>query len=86
LRMTREFAPIPLRNGGGAIVNLLWVVSWYVSLFNFNCIYRALKHAVLASRRPWGATQGTDYSCSRPVSSTPTKQINYPQYEISKGL
>ncbi len=46
LSMISAFAPILLRNGGGAIVNMLSVVSWYV--FPFNATYCASKHAALA--------------------------------------
>jgi NAD(P)-dependent dehydrogenase (short-subunit alcohol dehydrogenase family) len=46
LRMVRAFAPVLARNGGGAIANMLSVVSWYV--FPFNGTYCASKHAALA--------------------------------------
>jgi len=46
LSMISAFAPILLRNGGGAIVNMLSVASWYV--FPFNATYCASKHAALA--------------------------------------
>jgi NAD(P)-dependent dehydrogenase (short-subunit alcohol dehydrogenase family) len=46
LAMARAFAPILARNGGGAIVNMLSVVSWYV--YPFNSTYCATKHAALA--------------------------------------
>ena len=46
LAMTRAFAPILTCNGGGAIVNMLSVVSWFVN--PFNATYCASKHAALA--------------------------------------
>ena len=46
LAMTRAFAPILACNGGGAIVNMLSVVSWFVN--PFNATYCASKHAALA--------------------------------------
>jgi NAD(P)-dependent dehydrogenase (short-subunit alcohol dehydrogenase family) len=46
LRTVRAFAPLLARNGGGAIVNMLSVVSWYV--YPFNATYCASKHAALA--------------------------------------
>ena len=46
LAMARAFAPLLARNGGGAIVNMLSVVSWYV--YPFNSTYGATKHAALA--------------------------------------
>ncbi len=46
LRMVRDFAPVLARNGGGAIANMLSVVSWYV--YPFNSTYCASKHAALA--------------------------------------
>ncbi|MDL2403588.1 SDR family oxidoreductase [Rhizobium mayense] len=46
LRMIRAFAPVLAKNGGGAIANMLSVVSWYV--FPFNSTYCASKHAALA--------------------------------------
>jgi NAD(P)-dependent dehydrogenase (short-subunit alcohol dehydrogenase family) len=46
LRMVRAFAPLLARNGGGAIANILSVVSWYV--YPFNATYCASKHAALA--------------------------------------
>jgi NAD(P)-dependent dehydrogenase (short-subunit alcohol dehydrogenase family) len=46
LAMVRAFAPILARNGGGAIVNVLSVVSWFVN--PFNATYCASKHAALA--------------------------------------
>jgi NAD(P)-dependent dehydrogenase (short-subunit alcohol dehydrogenase family) len=46
LAMIRTFAPILASNGGGAIVNMLSVVSWFVP--PFNATYAASKHAALA--------------------------------------
>jgi len=46
LAMVRAFAPILARNGGGAVANMLSVVSWFVS--PFNATYCASKHAALA--------------------------------------
>jgi NAD(P)-dependent dehydrogenase (short-subunit alcohol dehydrogenase family) len=46
LGMIRAFAPALARNGGGAIANVLSVVSWFV--FPFNATYCASKHAALA--------------------------------------
>jgi NAD(P)-dependent dehydrogenase (short-subunit alcohol dehydrogenase family) len=45
LAMTRAFAPILAKNGGGAIVNMLSVVSWFTA--PFNATYCATKHAAL---------------------------------------
>jgi NAD(P)-dependent dehydrogenase (short-subunit alcohol dehydrogenase family) len=46
LGMIRAFAPILGRNGGGAIANILSVVSWFTA--PFNATYCASKHAALA--------------------------------------
>lgn len=46
LAMIRAFAPILANNGGGAIANMLSVVSWFT--FPFNATYCASKHAALA--------------------------------------
>jgi NAD(P)-dependent dehydrogenase (short-subunit alcohol dehydrogenase family) len=46
LSMSKTFAPILAGNGGGALVNMLSVVSWYV--YPFNGTYCATKHAALA--------------------------------------
>src|SRR5579863_116835 len=46
LRMVRAFAPVLAKNGGGAIVNVLSVVSWFVN--PLNATYGASKHAALA--------------------------------------
>jgi len=46
LRMVQAFAPVLAKNGGGAIANMLSVVSWFV--FPFNATYCASKHAALA--------------------------------------
>ncbi|MEI9987239.1 MAG: SDR family oxidoreductase [Aliidongia sp.] len=46
LGMIRAFAPILGRNGGGAIANVLSVVSWFTA--PFNATYCASKHAALA--------------------------------------
>ena len=46
LAMSRAFAPILARNGGGAIANMLSVVAWFVN--PFNATYCASKHAALA--------------------------------------
>lgn len=46
LDMANAFAPVLKRNGGGALVNMLSVVSWYV--YPFNSTYCATKHAALA--------------------------------------
>jgi NAD(P)-dependent dehydrogenase (short-subunit alcohol dehydrogenase family) len=45
LAMTRAFAPILAKNDGGAIVNMLSVVSWVT--VPFNATYCATKHAAL---------------------------------------
>jgi NAD(P)-dependent dehydrogenase (short-subunit alcohol dehydrogenase family) len=45
LAMTRAFAPILAQNGGGAIVNMLSVASWFT--VGFNATYCATKHAAL---------------------------------------
>jgi NAD(P)-dependent dehydrogenase (short-subunit alcohol dehydrogenase family) len=45
-RMIRAFAPVLARNGGGAIANMLSVVSWFVN--PINATYGASKHAALA--------------------------------------
>jgi choline dehydrogenase-like flavoprotein len=44
--MIQRFAPILAKNGSGAIVNMLSVVSWFTS--PFNATYAASKHAALA--------------------------------------
>jgi NAD(P)-dependent dehydrogenase (short-subunit alcohol dehydrogenase family) len=46
LRMVRAFAPALAMNGGGAIVNVLSVVSWFTA--PSNATYCASKHAELA--------------------------------------
>jgi NAD(P)-dependent dehydrogenase (short-subunit alcohol dehydrogenase family) len=46
LAMIRAFAPVLARNGGGAIANMLSVVSWFVN--PANATYCASKHAALA--------------------------------------
>ena len=46
LRMVRAFAPVLAKNRGGAIANVLSVVSWFV--YPFNATYCASKHAALA--------------------------------------
>jgi NAD(P)-dependent dehydrogenase (short-subunit alcohol dehydrogenase family) len=46
LAMIRAFAPILGKNGGGAIANMLSVVSWFT--FPSNATYCASKHAALA--------------------------------------
>jgi NAD(P)-dependent dehydrogenase (short-subunit alcohol dehydrogenase family) len=45
-RMIRAFAPVLARNGGGAIANMLSVVSWFVN--PINATYCASKHAAVA--------------------------------------
>jgi short-subunit dehydrogenase len=44
--MIQAFAPIVAKNGGGAIVNMLFLVSWFTR--PFNATYAASKHAALA--------------------------------------
>jgi NAD(P)-dependent dehydrogenase (short-subunit alcohol dehydrogenase family) len=46
LHMVRAFAPVLAKNGGGAIVNMLSVVSWFVN--PGNATYSASKYAALA--------------------------------------
>lgn len=46
LHMVRAFAPVLSKNGGGAIVNMLSVVSWFVN--PGNATYCASKYAALA--------------------------------------
>ena len=45
-RMIRAFAPVLKANGGGAIVNMLSVVSWFTT--PINSTYCASKHAALS--------------------------------------
>jgi NAD(P)-dependent dehydrogenase (short-subunit alcohol dehydrogenase family) len=46
LAMAHAFAPVLAGNGGGVLVNMLSVVSWYV--YPFNATYCVSKHAALA--------------------------------------
>jgi NAD(P)-dependent dehydrogenase (short-subunit alcohol dehydrogenase family) len=46
LAMARAFAPILASNGGGALANVLSVVSWFIA--PYNATYCASKHAALA--------------------------------------
>jgi len=46
LAMSKAFAPVLARNGGGVLANILSVVSWYV--YPFNSTYCATKHEALA--------------------------------------
>ena len=46
LAMMQAFAPVLARNGGGAIANVLSVVSWIT--YPLNATYGASKHALLA--------------------------------------
>jgi len=46
LAMIQAFAPVLARNGGGAIANVLSVVSWIT--YPLNATYGASKHALLA--------------------------------------
>ncbi len=46
LAMIQAFSPILAKNGGGAIANMLSVVSWFT--LPFNATYCASKHAALA--------------------------------------
>jgi NAD(P)-dependent dehydrogenase (short-subunit alcohol dehydrogenase family) len=45
LRMSQAFAFVLKKNGGGAIANMLSVVSWFV--YPYNATYCASKHAAL---------------------------------------
>jgi NAD(P)-dependent dehydrogenase (short-subunit alcohol dehydrogenase family) len=56
------------RNGGGAIVNMLSVVSWFVNPFNAKHAALALTDAVRIQLKP----QGTMWSGFMLASSTPT--------------
>ena len=47
VRMTRAFAPVLARNGGGAIANVVSVVNWFVNPVKPR--HCASKHAVLAA-------------------------------------
>ena len=73
LRMCRAFAPVLAANGGGAIVNVLSVTSFYTNPFNAS--YGASKAAA------WSLTNGVrlelhhrapSWSPCTPASSTPT--------------
>ena len=46
MNVTRAFAPILARNGGGAVVNMLSVASWFSN--PFTATYSASKYAALA--------------------------------------
>ncbi|HEY0208284.1 SDR family oxidoreductase [Acerihabitans sp.] len=46
LAMITAFAPVLANNGGGVLVNMLSVVSWFTS--PFNATYGASKHAALS--------------------------------------
>ncbi|HEY9773106.1 MAG TPA: SDR family oxidoreductase [Planktothrix sp.] len=45
LRVSQAFAPVLKKNGGGAIANMLSVVSWFV--YPYNATYCVSKHAAL---------------------------------------
>ncbi len=73
LATTRAFAPILAKNGGGAIVNMLSVVSWFT--VPSTPPYCATKHAALVvsdASRIELKRQGTRSSASTPGLSTPT--------------
>lgn len=58
--MIHAFAPVQARNGGGGIINILSVASWFTS--PFNATYGASKHAALSisdAARIVLAAQGT---------------------------
>ena len=60
MNMARAFAPALARNGGGAVVNMLSVASWFAN--PFTATYSASKHAALAvsdGMRIQLAAQGT---------------------------
>ena len=60
MNMARAFAPVLARNGGGAVVNMLSVVSWFTN--PFTATYCASKHAALSvsdAMRSQLAGQGT---------------------------
>ncbi|HKS17780.1 MAG TPA: SDR family oxidoreductase [Bradyrhizobium sp.] len=46
IRMANAFAPVLASQGGGALVNMLSIVSWFTSAF--NATYCASKHAAFA--------------------------------------
>lgn len=88
LAMMQAFAPILARNGGGAIANVLSVVSWFAS--PANATYCASKHAAEAltdAARIELAAQGThvagiyagfidtDMAASLTVPKTPPLQV-----------
>ncbi len=88
LRMSRVFAPVLAKNGGGAIVNMLSVVSWFV--LPFNATYCTSKHAALAvtdglrielkgqGTRVVGVYAGfidTDMAAASTAPKTPPRQV-----------
>jgi len=88
LAMMQAFAPVLARNGGGAIANVLSVVSWFAS--PVNATYCASKHAAEAindAARIELAAQGThvagvyagfidtDMAASLAVPKTPPRQV-----------
>lgn len=60
LRMSKAFAPILDANGGGAIINVLSVVSWFVNPLNHTyCISKHAAQAATDALRIELAGQGT---------------------------
>ena len=73
LAVAKALAPVLGHNGGGVIVNMLSVVSWYV--YPFNATYCATEHAALAvtdGLRIQLKAQGTTSSGSTRALSIPT--------------
>ncbi|HEX4249308.1 MAG TPA: SDR family oxidoreductase [Pseudonocardia sp.] len=60
LAMCRAFAPVLAKNGGGAIVNMLSVVSWYAAPFNGSyCASKSAEWALTNAVRTELRAQGT---------------------------
>ncbi|MFJ2915410.1 SDR family oxidoreductase [Streptomyces sp. NPDC087228] len=60
LEMCRAFAPVLARNGGGALVNMLSVVSWYTVPFNASyCASKSAEWALTNAARVELHGQGT---------------------------
>lgn len=91
--MIHAFAPVLARNGGGGIINILSVVSWFTS--PFNATYGASKHAahsISDAARIELAAQGTQVTgvyagfIDTEMTAHLTVQKSSPQDVVNKAL
>ncbi|SEB32217.1 Short-chain dehydrogenase [Amycolatopsis tolypomycina] len=78
LAVTREFAPVLERNGGGAVLNVLSVLSWFTA--PQVAAYSAAKSAA------WSLTNALRLELARQKTQVTALHVGYMDTDMAKGV